>query len=420
MAGPILHLSSVIKRPLVDAAGGRVGRIDDLIVRVGEQPHPPLVGAVAHIAGRDLFLPIDKISGLGDSRVRFKGGGVDLRHFERRAGELLLAKDLLARHLINVIGGRLISANEIELANVNAVWEVVGVDPSSRPVVRRMLPGRVGRNISPGALVDWASIEPFVAHVPTARLHIPYRKLSRLHPAQIADLVEAASHEEGAEIIEVVKANRELEADVFEELDVEHQAEFVRSRTDAEAARLLAHMATDDAADLIMELDQERRMSVLDLLPDPYQRKVRSLLRYNPETAGGLMSPDFLALSERSHVAEALSAIRHSAAPLETLQVVFTLDESGSAAGSASAVSLIRAHPDDLLSSTAKAISAHVHADWDLHGVLRKMSDFNLTVAPVLDDEHRAILGVVTVDDILELLLPSGWRRDAGMTAAEE
>jgi magnesium transporter len=132
------------------------------------------------------------------------------------------------------------------------------------------------------------------------------------------------------------------------------------------------------------------------------------------------MSPDFLALSERSHVAEALSAIRHSAAPLETLQVVFTLDESGSAAGSASAVSLIRAHPDDLLSSTAKAISAHVHADWDLHGVLRKMSDFNLTVAPVLDDEHRAILGVVTVDDILELLLPSGWRRDAGMTAAEE
>ena len=419
MAEPILHLSRVVKRPLVDEAGERVGRVEDLIVRVGENPHPPVVGAVVRIAGRDLFVPISRIAALEDGRVRFEGGPVDLRHFERRPGELLLARDLLARHLINLVGGRLISAKEIELAKVNNVWEVVGVDPSSRPTLRRLL-GRMGRNIAPGALVDWASIEPFVAHVPTARLRIPYRKLARLHPAQIADLVEAASHEEGEEIIEAVKADRELEADVFEELDMEHQAEFVRSRTDAETARLLSRMAADDAADLIMELDQDRRMPVLDLLPAPQQRKVRSLLTYNPETAGGLMSPDFLALPEHATVAEALSAIRRSAAPLETLQVVFTLDDTGAVAGSAPLVSLIRADPGDVLSSVAHAVSAHVHADWDLHAVVRKMSDFNLTVAPVMDEEHRSILGVVTVDDVLELLLPSGWRRDAGMTAAEE
>lgn len=420
MQGPILHLSRVVKRPLVDGTGERMGRVEDLIVRVGEHPHPPLVGAVVRIAGRDLFVPISKIADLEDGRVRFEGGLVDLRHFERRPGELLLARDLLARHLINLVGGRLISAKEIELAKVSGVWEVVGVDPSSRPALRRLLPGRMGRDISAGSLVDWASIEPFVAHVPTARLHIPYRKLARLHPAQIADLVEAASHEEGEEIIEAVKADRELEADVFEELDVEHQAEFVRSRTDAETARLLSRMASDDAADLIMELDQERRMPVLDLLPAPQQRKVRSLLSYNPETAGGLMSPDFLALPEETPVAEALSAIRRSSAPLETLQVVFSLDHAGVVSGSAALVSLIRADPGDLLSSVAHPVSAHVHADWDLHNVVRKMSDFNLTVAPVMDEEHHSILGVVTVDDVLELLLPSGWRRDAGMTAAEE
>ena len=137
--------------------------------------------------------------------------------------------------------------------------------------------------------------------MPSARLRIPYRKLARLHPAQIADIVEAASHEEGEEIIEAVKADRELEADVFEELDTEHQVEFVRTRSDEDAARLLARMAPDDAADLIMELDQERRLPVLGLLPAAQQRKVRSLLSYNPETAGGLMSPDFLALPESHH-----------------------------------------------------------------------------------------------------------------------
>jgi Mg/Co/Ni transporter MgtE len=179
-------------------------------------------------------------------------------------------------------------------------------------------------------------------------------------------------------------------------------------------------MAPDDAADLIMELDQERRLPVLSLLPASQQRKVRSLLSYNPETAGGLMSPDFLALPERTTVADTLNAIRHSAAPPEALNVVFTLDDEGSVVGSLSAVSLIRSDPESTLESAARPQPAHVHADWDLHAVVRKMSDFNLTVAPVMDAEHRQMLGVVTVDDVLEMLLPSGWRRDAGMTAREE
>jgi hypothetical protein len=416
----ILHLSSIVKRPLVDRVGDRIGRVEDLIVRVGERPHPPIVGVVVRIGRRDLFVPIAKITDFEAGRVRFEGERVDLRRFERRPGELLLAKDLLARHLINLVGGRLIRANELELAKVNGVWEVVGADPSGRPVLRRLLPSRLGAHIRPGSLVDWTSIEPFVAHVPSARLRIPYRKLARLHPHAIADMVEAASHDEGEEIIEAVKADRELVADVFEELDAEHQVEFLRSRSDFETAWLLARMASDDAADLVMELDQQRRLPVLNLLPGSQQRKVRSLLRYHPETAGGLMTPEFLARPEHATVAHAMAAIRESPAPVEALQVIFTLDDAGSVAGSVSAISLIRADPYQPLSSLVDTNLAHMHADWDLHGVVRKMSDFNLTVVAVLDEEHNRILGVVTVDDVLELLLPSGWRRDARMTAAQQ
>ncbi len=416
----ILHLSSVVKRPLVDAAGDRLGRVQDLIVRAGEAPHPPVVGLVVNIGGRDLFVPIRKVAAFEPGRVRFEGRRVDLRRFERRPGELLLARDLLARHLINFVGGRLIRANEIELANVNGMWEVVAVDPSSRPVLRRLLPWRRHRTTSPGSLVDWASIEPFVAHVPSSRLRIPYRKLAKLHPAQIADLVEAASHDEGEEIIEAVGADRELEADVFEELDTEHQLEFVRSRSDEEAARLLSSMAPDDAADLITEVDQERRLPILDLLPEPQQHKVRSLLSYNPETAGGLMSPDFLSMPAETSVAEVLDAVRHSSVPPEALNVVFAVDDHRHLVGSTTTVRLIQADPAAPIQSLLEAEPIHVHADWDLGAMVRTMSDFNLVVAPVLDAEHGEILGVVTVDDVLELLLPTGWRRDFGRTAAEE
>jgi hypothetical protein len=416
----ILHLSSIIKRPLVDASSGdRLGRVQDLIVRSGESPHPPVAGLVVDIGGRDLFVPIRKVSAFEPGRVLFDGQRLDLRRFERRPGELLLAQDLLAHHLINFVGGRLIRANEIELAKVNGTWEVVAVDPSPRPVLSRLIPGR-HHEAKPGTIVDWASIEPFVAHVPSSRLRIPYRKLAKLHPAQIADLVEAASHDEGEEIIEAVGADRELEADVFEELDTEHQLEFVRSRSDAEAARLLSSMAPDDAADLITEVDQDRRLPILNLLPEPQQRKVRSLLSYNPETAGGLMSPDFLSLSASSSIASVIAAVRASSAPPEALNVVFAVDGDGHLVGSASTVRLVQADPTATFESIVETEPVHVHPDWDLGAMVRTMSDFNLIVAPVMDPEHGEILGVVTVDDVLELLLPTGWRRDFGRTAVEE
>jgi MgtE intracellular N domain/CBS domain len=419
MAIEILHLSSVIKSPLVDRDGDRLGRVEDLIIRLGDAPHPPLTGVVVRIAHRELWIPIDEIDAIEPGLVRFAGDRVSLQRFERRPGELLLARDVMARHLINLQGARLIRANEIELARVEGRWEVVGVDPGTRASFRRLLPRSVGRRLRSGAIVDWESIEPFVAHVPTARLRIPYRKLSRLHPAQIADLVEAASHDEGEEIIEAVGQDRELEADVFEELDQEHQLEFIRSRSDEEAARLLATMAPDEAADLITELDQERRIPVLELLPLTKQRKVRSLLSYHPETGGGLMLPDYICLDTATPVDEVLDLVRLSTAPPEALGVVFASDPEGRLLGSTSVVRLLQAPPHAVLGDVIRENTAHVHPDWDLHAIVRRMSDFNLTVAPVLDEEHR-MLGVITVDDVLELMLPTGWRREYGMSAVAE
>ena len=346
MATELIHLSGILKRPLVDArTGDRLGRVQDLIARIGDSPHPPVTGLVVKIGGRELFVPARKISAIEPGRVTFNGAKVDLRRFERRPGELLLAKDLMARHLINLVGGRIIRANEIELARTDTGWEVVGVDPTAKGTLRRLLPGRLGQRSSPGAIVDWGSIEPFVSHVPSARLRIPYRKLARLHPARIADLVEAVSHEEGEEIIEAVGQDPALEADVFEELDPEHQVEFVEARSDADAAHILGSMAPDDAADLISEIDQERRAPILELLPEPQRKKVRSLLSYHPETAGGLMSPDFLELPGTATARDALEAIRVSTVPREALSVVFVSGPDGRVAGTVSAVHLIQSPP---------------------------------------------------------------------------
>ena len=416
----ILHLSTFLRRAIYDSNGDRIGRVQDLVARLGNDAHPPIVGAVIRIEGRDLFVPIKKIGGLREGKMTFEGKRLDLRRFERRPGELLLAEDLLSRHLINLVRGRLIIANEIEIAEMEGKWEVVGVDPGRRPFFRRILGTNLGQRIDADAIVDFASIEPFVGHVPSARLRIPYRKLAKLHPAQIADLVEQASHEEGEEIIEAVGLDRELEADVFEELDTEHQLEFLEDRTDVDAARLLSRMEPDNAADLINEIDQDRRLTILESLPADQQSKVRHLLSYNADTAGGLMNPDYVSVPATATVAEALDAVRSSNVPGESLHVVFVLDENGQPIGASSLAPLVRARDTDLALSVARTQLTHVHPEWDMHRVARKMSDFNLTVLPVLDAEHGKMIGVVTVDDLLEELLPQGWRREFGMTAVEE
>jgi Mg/Co/Ni transporter MgtE len=241
-----------------------------------------------------------------------------------------------------------------------------------------------------------------------------------LHPAQIADLVEQASHEEGEEIIEAVGADRELEADVFEELDTTHQLEFLEARSDADAARLLARMEPDNAADLINEIDQDRRLPILERLPDVQKTKVRQLLSYSADTAGGLMNPDFVSVPATATVEDALAAIRGSQVPAEALHAVFVLDENGQPIGAASIAPLVRAQGHELALSVSRTHLAHVHPQWDLHQTSRIMSDFNLTVLPVLDEDHSTMIGVVTVDDLLEEILPHGWRREFGMTAVEE
>src|SRR2546421_4487491 len=323
-APPILHLSSVVGSPLRDEDGEQLGKVEDVIVRLGGAGYPPITGFLVNVAGRPSFLGSERVSDIGPDGVVLRKAKLDLRHFERRPDEVLLRRDLLDRQLINVEGARLVRANEIELALVAGTWRVVGVDTGPRGGLRRLLPKPLGARIATGEFLDWAEVEPFVGHVPTVRRRVPHPKLAKLPPAQIADLVEAASRPEGEEIIQAVgDDDRQLEADAVAELDDQHQREILEDRPDAEVAAILSRMAPDGAADIVGELDEERREPVLALLPVSHRVKVRALLGYDPAEAGGVMSPDFILLAGSTPVTEALREVGESPIAPELLTSVF-------------------------------------------------------------------------------------------------
>ena len=407
---PLFNLSSLLHSRLVDRAGEKLGRIDDLIVRLADGDYPPIIGLKARIGGREVFVPADRIAQVKPGIVQLSGEQLDLGRFERREGEVLLRHDLLGHRLINVVGARLVRADDLVLGLIEGWWRLVGVDTSFRSLLRRLMPGRLRNRTRVRPFLDWASVEPFVWHVPTARLRMAFSRLSKLHPAQLADLVESASHEEGEEIIAAVGADRELEADVFEELDTEHQVEFLRERSNEEAAKVLATMEADDAADLLGELDQERREPILKLLPFRTQRKVRTLLGYNPSTAGGLMSPDFVSLTGTATVGDALADLRRTELPEETVTTILILDAERQLSGVISVVALLKQNSSALLADVQSPPPLTFAPDDDLAEIALKMADYDLTVAPVLDQAGRPV-GIVTVDDLLETMIPDDWRR---------
>lgn len=414
-APPILHLSSIVGRALRDQDGERLGKVEDVIVRLGGSGYPPITGYLVEVAGRESYLPAERVASVGPDGVLLRQAKLDLRRFERRPDEVLLRRDVLDRQLINVEGARLVRANEIELALVAGSWRVVGVDTGPRGGLRRLLPRPLGQRIATGEFLDWASVEPFVGHVPTVRLRVPHPKLAKLHPAQIADLVEAASRREGEEIIQAVgEGDRELEADVFEELDDQHQKEFLEDRPDEQVAEIVARMAPDDAADALGELDEDRREPILSLVPASHRTKVRALLGYDPAEAGGLMSPDFVALAATTSIFQALEATRRSTVPSELLTAVFATDDGGALEGMVPIAALLRADPDQRVSDLVRHDIPCLVPDASFEEVARLMADYNLTCAPVVDEGKR-VVGVITVDDVLEAMLPRGWRRRFGL-----
>jgi CBS domain-containing protein len=409
----VLHLSLVVGGELRDADGLRLGKVEDLIVRLGSDDYPPVTGALAAIAGRAVFVPADLIRTIEVGAVTIRRSRLDLQPFTRRPQEVLLKEDVLDRQLINVDGARLVRTNEIEIARVEGWYRVVGVDTGPRGLFRRLVPRRFADTIESGTFLDWASVEPFTGHVPTVRLRVPHPKLARLHPAEVADLVEAASHREGEEILEAVRLDAEREADVFEELDTQHQVEFIEEMSDIEAAGVLSRMESDDAADLINDLDEERREPVLALLPIVQRRRVRALLGYDATTAGGLMSPDLICVYAQATREEVIARISKSTASPDSITWIFVMNQHRRLKGAIQVIDLLRAEPGATIGDIASP-PKHVRPDADIEEVARLMTDFDLTVVPVVDVEEQ-ILGVITVDDVLEVVLPHGWRRNFRM-----
>lgn len=414
---PVIKLSQLLRAPVVTESGEEVGRVDDIIVRLrGIDTYPLVTGIVAGVGGRRVFVGNNSIRCLNQDRVTLARNVIDPRRFERRYGEVLLRTDVLGYRLLDVAASELVRAYDVELERSGNGWVLARVD-TRRP------PRLFGLLKTPGgpAARDWTAFEPLIGHDQSMTVRRVSGRVGALKPAQIADLLEEADTAEGVEILGRVRENPELEADVFEELEADKASRLLDDMPDDEVAALFSRMRADDAADAICDLRQSRRRRVLELMPAPQRTKVIMLLGFHPHSAGGLMNVDVVSCGTRTTAGEALAIIGSTGAVQpEALLQMHVLDEYGRLTGVVSVISLLQAHPAEVVAALMDSDPARVDPDADLTDVAVLMADYNLHSIPVVDDEGQ-VLGVVTVDDVLKATIPDHWhRREPGPRPGRE
>ncbi len=406
----MLYLSQVLGRPIRDLEGESVATVKDVITRLGEDDHPQIIGIVARYRRRDFFVSRWRITEISEAGVRLNSDVLNLQPFERREGEVLLARNVLDKQLIDVDGKRVVRVNDVQLIEVAGAWRVTGADVSLQGLWRRLAPAGFMGTRKPVEVIDWSDVGYLATDEATVQLKSASGKLARLHPVEIARLAEALSYHHGSEV--VGSLDDETAAETLEEMPAAQQARIIGDMDEERAADILEWMSPDEAADVLGDLPEEKAEELLGLMEGEEQADVAELLPYEDDTAGGLMTTEFVTLPRELTVSAAIARLREMA---ETPNMIYYLyvveaEDSWQLIGVIALRSLILADQTAPLDAVMRTEFQSAHPGESAKEVAQRIAEYNLLALPVVD-QTGDILGIITVDDAMEILLPKNWRQ---------
>ena len=410
----MLYLSQVIGRPVRDRQDEPMGRIADLIVAVGDR-YPPLTGLVVQTDKRRIFVPWQSVAALDASGAQLRSRSIDIDKFRQRPNEILLRSDLMDKQIVDIDGRKVVRVNDLGLDQVTGEWHLVAVDVGGAGLLRRLgIEGpfrTVARSVHrtvPEKFIDWEDVDPVETSIASIRLRVPHAGLSELHPADLATIIDQLAPRDRAGVLAAL--DLEAAADAIEEMEPDTQVEVLEDLTPELAADILEEMSPDDAADLVADLDQPTRDRILAHMERDEVEEVQELLGYPEDTAGGIMTTEFIALEDGLTAAQAIERLRELEPDAETIYYIYVTDENDRLVGVLSLRDLIVAQPATRIGDfmIRQPVAVGVLADQD--EVAAVVAHYNLLAVPVVDDEAR-LVGIVTVDDAIDTVIPTAWKK---------
>ncbi len=407
-------LSQCIGLPVRDPNGEPLGTIADLIVAIGDR-YPPVTGLVVRTDRRQIFLPWANVDTFDDGGARLRVPTIDIGIFSQRQDEILLKADLLDKQIVDIEGRKVIRVNDVSLDLVEGALHVVAVDVGAAGLLRRLgMEGAfrtLARNLKlsvPERYIDWEDVDPLETTIAGIRLRVPHARLAELHPADLADIIEDLTPRDRLGVL--ASLNDEALADAVEEMEPETQVDVLEDLTPERAADILEEMSPDDAADLVADLDQDTRDEILALMEKDEADEVQELLGYPEESAGGIMTTEFITLEDHLTAGDAIDRLRELEPDAETIYYVYVTGDDDHLVGVLSLRDLIVAQPATPIRDVMirEPVMVNVLANQD--EVAEVVAHYNLLAVPVVDDQG-ILQGIVTVDDALDTVIPTAWKK---------
>ena len=405
-----IALTELLGSPVTEASGAHCGRVREVALTPAED-RARVSALIVRTRSGDRLLPFASVLSVNGG-VRASSLSADWSPPEAE-GLFLLERDLLDQQIIDVHGRKVVRVNDVDLyqeaGNGQLKLKIGAVDVGTRGAVRRLLKGvvpmaalrpvlhRIPPRLIPWEFVDLIETDP----ARRVKLKISHDRLARLHPADIADIVEELAPDEREAVFETLDEG--VAAGALEEVSAKVQKSIVESLDSNRAAEIVEEMNPDAAADLLADLPEERTSEILQEMAPEDREEMAELMEFGEKTAAGRMNTEYLALDPSATVNDAIEALRNFEGGVETVSTIYLVDQQGRLAGAVPLAKLVLAKAGDQLSSLTQEPLISTHAGAGEKEVAALFDKYNLVTLPVIDDD-QILTGVITSDDVISLL----------------
>lgn len=405
----MIYLTQLLDKAVLDASGEVIGNLSDLGIATKEV-FPRVTSVAFESKERKPFMLSWRkyVKEFDTEKIVLNKNWNELRFSLLQPDELLLKRDLLDKQIVDTQGMKVVRVNDLKLTESQTELRLVGADIGLRGILRRLglektfdaITGIFGYR-SAESLIAWSYMELLEKDMSAIKLSIDHKRLHELHPADIADIIGQLTPEHRRKIFEYLDLVQA--ADTISETEPDVQASIVQSLDSERASDILEIMPPDEATDIMADLPYEKAQTLLNLMGVKEAQDIRNLLGYRDKTAGGIMTTDFTAISENLTVEQTIKRLRKVAREVESIYYIYVVDEEEHLKGVLSLRDLILASPKTQAKQIMLPEVISVKVDDDQEEVADTISKYDLLAVPVLDENNK-LIGIVTVDDVLEVM----------------
>nr|WP_073296631.1 CBS domain-containing protein [Parolsenella massiliensis] len=411
----MIYLSQLLGNPVLDANGERIGVVNDLGIATREV-FPRVTSLAFQGPGKTPFMISWRkyVETFDENEVRLAVPATDIRFSYLQPDEVLIARDLLNKQIVDTRGMRVVRVNDLKLSDTSSSQlRLLGAEVGVRGILRALSPAferlvmRAARAMGheiPEKIIAWNYMDLIDRDLSNVKLSVSHQTLDDLHPADVADIIEQLDPRLRGQVFAQLDDAQAAEA-MAELDDDEMAAKIMGDMADADASRMLSEMDPDDAAELVGELDYERAEKLLRLMGINEQRAIRQLLGYKDDTAGRIMTSEFVSVPRETTVAEVADRMRGLPDDFEPVNYIYLTDADERLCGVVPVRRLFISDADEPLSKLANEDDIlTAKPDDDQEDVAQDIAKYNLLAMPVVDEKNGKVLGIVTVDDALDVM----------------